>query len=144
MSGPDVEKRRPQQDGASDDLTQQAAASSLPRNTDDREITDPPGGTDQALIRSDGGEREAFLEVVNGLPEDWEFTAEQLADNDHYGLPIDHHNRIGSWTRYACTLGLIERVGYRQARRPTRHGAVVALWRRTGVQLDAGTPSDAR
>jgi hypothetical protein len=87
-------------------------------------------GVDKALANSDIGEFAAFLEVIEGLPAGHAFRIEDVIDNDHYGLPVDHPNRIGAWTQAAHRRGLIERVSYAPARKSSRNGAVVAVWRR--------------
>jgi hypothetical protein len=68
--------------------------------------------------------------VIERLPAGRVFMTEDILDNDHYGLPVDHPNRAGAWTAHASRLGLIERVGYQPARKASRAGGISAVWKR--------------
>lgn len=64
-----------------------------------------------------------------------EFTSEELTAR--VGLPrVDvgqnRNNAVGAVVAAASRAGLIERVGYRRARRPALHAAVVTIWRGQG------------
>jgi hypothetical protein len=64
-----------------------------------------------------------------------EFDAFDLTE---LGVPDpDHSARWGALFNAAANVGLIEPVGYRQSRRPTRHGGVCRVWR--GIKHESGT-----
>lgn len=44
------------------------------------------------------------------------------------GVPLDHPNRVGALTSGLAKQGVIVRVGYTKARRPSRAGGVVGVW----------------
>lgn len=51
-------------------------------------------------------------------------------DLTELGVPDpDHPNRWGAAFRAAATGGLIEPIGYRESRRPSRSGGVCRVWR---------------
>ena len=85
---------------------------------------------DKTIANSDKAQMAAALAVIKDLKPGWTGPAERIFHNDHFGLPLDHPNRIGAWVRYAAQLGLIEKVGYQPASKASRNGGVVAVWRR--------------
>jgi len=72
----------------------------------------------------------AALEKVraNGSP----FTIDDLTEI--VGLPSeDHRNALGGLMAQAAAEGLIEKVGYAEARRKASHARVISTWR--GVKI---------
>lgn len=59
----------------------------------------------------------------NGQP----FTAEDV--REIVGDPPNHHNAMGAQFIGAAKAGLIEKVGYTQPTRSSRHASVMAVWR---------------
>lgn len=85
-----------------------------------------------------------MLEEINDAADDWwRSTAERALlwwaesgvefdafDLTQLGVPDpDHPNRWGALFGAAKATGLIEPVGYRQSRRPGRHGGVCRVWK---------------
>lgn len=58
-----------------------------------------------------------------------EFTAEDV--RDYSGDPPNHHNAMGARFLSAVKRGTIVRVGFKNARRSSRHASVVAVYRGT-------------
>jgi len=81
-------------------------------------------------------------QVDENTPDDWKTAADAAIDalaalgrqftaDDvvaMVGVPPNHYNAIGPRFASAAAQGRIVRVGYRQARRSSRHAAVVAVW----------------
>lgn len=71
----------------------------------------------------DAAERALLWWAESGVP----FDAFDLTE---IGVPDpDHPNRWGALFQGAVQSGLIVPVGYRQSRRPTRHGGVCRVWK---------------
>lgn len=82
-------------------------------------------------------------EVLDNADDWWRSTAERALrwwaesgmefdafDITELGVPDpDHPNRWGALFQSAVTAGLIVPVGYRQSRRPSRHGGVCRVWK---------------
>ena len=70
---------------------------------------------------------------IRALPVGTVFTSEDLTAA--IGLPraevsMNRNNAVGAIMRSASTLGLIRKVGLRQSRIPTSHGATIIAWQR--------------
>ena len=121
-----AESRRPREASGSQTVI---AATSL--SVDQPTLT----GIDRAIAGASDWDVSRFRAAVtmyarSGLP----FVIEEVLETT--GIDIDHPNRVGALTAGMAKAGIITRVGYRKARRPSRAGGVVAVWRGTIAGVD--------
>ena len=80
-------------------------------------VAENAGDWDRSIYRS-----KILALAATGHP----FVSDDVAD----GMPdLDHPNRLGAIMRAAAAEGLIEAVGYQPSTKPSRHGAIVRVWR---------------
>lgn len=87
---------------------------------------------DEGVVSVDGHTPEAWRDSAQlliaqlastGQP----FTAEDI--RSAVGDPPNHHNAMGAQIIGAAKAGLIEKIGYTQPTRRSRHASVMAVWR---------------
>lgn len=128
---PDRERAGPQREPAP--ATPQQTTATRPtgilRDQTDEAAQPAIPGVDRAIRHRDdwwwsGAMRALEHEATSGRP----FAADDLAET--YGLPApDHPGRWGALFRVAHKRGLVEPVGFRQSRSPSRAGGVLRVWR---------------
>lgn len=84
-------------------------------------------GIDRAIAGAAPWDRSRFEAAVemwarSGFP----FLIETVVEST--GMELDHPNRLGALTQSLARRGVIHRVGYTRASKPSRAGAVVAVW----------------
>ena len=73
--------------------------------------------------------RARFFVALSGLLQGSLFTVEDITDE--IGLPeTEHRNALGGLMAQAAAEGLIEKVGYTEARRKAAHSRVIRTWRK--------------
>ena len=104
-----------------DEAEDRAKARTLP-------VAEPLTGLDRAIANASSWDGENFRAAVSDRAErPGAFTIEDVLDET--GVPLDHQNRVGALTANLARQGVIVRVGYTKAKRASRAGAVVAVWR---------------
>jgi hypothetical protein len=88
---------------------------------------EPLTGIDRALAGVSEWDRARFEAAVRMFAKSGiSFTIESVVEAT--GMDVDHPNRIGALTAAMAKAGVIRRVGYTKATRPSRAGGVVSVW----------------
>ena len=122
MSSPGDERGRRGHHPATGPNAQKAPASA-------NSVHGTAAGLQRALDNADGWWLEGAMLLIAQLAHDGQFLCGcTITDHELIGLP-DHPCRLGAVFAQSARLGVIERVGYHQARRASRQGGVHAVWR---------------
>jgi hypothetical protein len=88
---------------------------------------EPLTGIDRALAGVSPWDRSRFEAAVRMFAKSGiSFTIEQVVEAT--AMEVDHPNRVGALTAAMAKAGVIRRVGYTKAIRPSRAGGVVSVW----------------
>lgn len=101
------------------------APSKAPIATDQPALT----GIDRALAGASPWDKSTIIAAIKARAANpGAFTVEEALELAGIVIDADHPNIVGAAVQSAAKLGVIERVSYTRAKRPSRAGAVVAVW----------------